>query len=130
MLLVFTSEELEKILRNFSPKSINVEFLGRNQLKLKKSGVSISLFLNKVEPRKISFIYKMGSVVNFLVDKFVNLDKPGIILDKESKQLDVDLDQLIQDEKLKGFYIRQLIFDTEKMIVDFDLKESGEIRKT
>lgn len=129
MLLVFTSEELERIIENFSSKSVKIEFLGDNQLKLKKSGMSISLFLNEVKSKKLSFIYKTSSIVNFLVNKFVNLEKPGIIWNRDSKLIDIDLDQLIQDDKLKGFYIRQLIFDTDKMIIDFDLKESGEIQK-
>ncbi|WP_296702293.1 hypothetical protein [Algoriphagus sp.] len=129
MLLVFTSEELERIIEKYSSKSVKIEFLGDNRLKLKKSGMSISLFLNDVKPRKLSFIYKMGSIVNFLVDKFLSFEKSGIIWNKETKQIDIDLDQLIQDEKLNGFYIRQLILDTEKMILDFDLKENGEVLK-
>lgn len=130
MLLVFTSDELERIVENYSTKRPKIEFLGDNQLKLKISGMSISLFLKEVKPRKLSFIYKMGSIVNFFVEKFVDFDKPGIIWDKEFEQITIDFDQLIQDEKLDGFYIRQLLFDTGKMVLDFDLKEIEEIRKS
>lgn len=129
MLLVFTSEELERIVVKYSTKRPKIEFLGENQLRIKISGMRISLFLREVLPRKISFIYKMGSIVNFFAEKFVNLSKPGIMWDKESKLINIDLDLLDQDVKLSDFYIRQLIFDTKKMVIDFDLKDSEETKK-
>jgi len=123
MLLVLKSEELERIVENYSTKRPKIEFQGENQLSIKISGMSISLYLKEVMPRRISFIYKMGSIVNFFVEKFVNLDKPGIIWDKESTSITIDFDQLIQDDKLNGFYIRNLLFDKGKMVLDFNIKE-------
>ncbi|MBB6324672.1 hypothetical protein FHS59_000287 [Algoriphagus iocasae] len=125
MLLVFTSKELERIVEEFSKKSPKIEFLGGNRVKIKQSGISISLFLTEVRPRQLTFLYKMSSVVHFFVGKFVELDRPGIIWNKEENKISLDLDQLVQDKKLENFYIRQLLFDTEKMVVDFDLKEKS-----
>jgi hypothetical protein len=124
MLLVFTSKEVERIIGNFSNKRPKIEFLGDNKLKIKISGISISLFLQDVKPKKLSFLYKMNSIVNFFTGKFMNLDKPGIIWDKKSDLISIDLEQFVQEDKLRGFFIRQLLFDTEKMILDFDLKEN------
>ena len=125
MLLVFTSKELERIVEEFSKKSPKIEFLGNNRVKIKQSGISISLFLTEVRPRQLTFLYKMSSVVHFFVGKFVELDRPGINWNKEENKISLDLDQLVQDKKLENFYIRQLLFDTEKMVVDFDLKENS-----
>ncbi len=130
MLLVFTSKEVERIIGNFSNKRPKIEFLEKNQLKIKISGITISLFLHEVKPKKLSFIYKMNSLVNFFTEKFMNLDKPGITWDKKADLISIDLEQLIQDEKLSGFFIKQLLFDTGKMILDFDLNESKEIQKS
>ena len=125
MLLVFTSQELEKLIKKFSSKSPEIQFLGENRIKLKMSGVKITLFLNEVSPRQVSFVYKMGAIVNFLAEKFIKLDKPGIIWDKESSQIQIDLDQIDQKGLLQDFYIRQLIFDEKKMILEFDIKEDS-----
>lgn len=125
MLLVFTSKELERIIEEFSKKSPKIEFLGDNRVKIKQSGISISLILTEVQPRQLTFLYKMSSVVHFFVGKFVELDRPGIKWNKEENKISLDLDQLVQDKKLENFYIRQLLFDTEKMVVDFDLKENS-----
>ncbi len=122
MLLVFTSEELERLAQNFSTKRPRIEFLGKNQLKVKMSKVGLTLFLEKVQPRKISFLYKMNSIVNFFAEKFVKLDKPGIHWDKESNRIELDLDLLLQDEKLKHFHLRQLIIDEEKLIIELEVK--------
>ncbi|MBN3582765.1 hypothetical protein JYB64_10255 [Algoriphagus aestuarii] len=124
MLLVFTSNELERIVEEFSKKSPKIDFLGNNRVKIKQSGISITLFLTEVQPRKLIFLYKMSSVVHFFVRKFVDLDRPGISWNQKENKITLDLDQLIQDKKLENFYIRQLLFDMEKMVVDFDLKES------
>lgn len=89
------------------------------------SGVKITLFLNEVSPRQVSFVYKMGAIVNFLAEKFIKMDKPGIVWDKESSQIRIDLDQIDQKGLLQDFYIRQLIFDEKKMILEFDIKEDS-----
>ena len=125
MLLVFTSQELEKLIKKFSSKSPEIQFLGENRIKLKMSGVKITLFLNEVSPRQVSFVYKMGAIVNFLAEKFIKLDKPGIIWDKESSLILIDLDQMDLKGPLQDFYINQLIFDEKKMILDFDMKEDS-----
>ena len=125
MLLVFTSQELEKLIKKFSSKSPEIQFLGENRIKLKMSGVKITLFLNEVSPRQVSFVYKMGAIVNFLAEKFIKLDKPGIIWDKESSLILIDLDQMDLKGPLQDFYINQLIFDEKKMILEFDIKEDS-----
>jgi len=120
MLLVFTADELERLAGNFSSKKLLIEFLGSNQLKIKVSQISIKLTLEDVQPRKLVFKYKLNSVINFFAERFVNLDKPGLTWDKESNQIQLDLDQLPRDNKLKDFFIRQFIIDEQKMIIDFD----------
>lgn len=127
MLLVLSREELERLVTKYSTKRPKIEFLGENSLKIKISGVSISLFLEEVLPRKLSFIYKMSSFVNFFVDKFVNLEKPGIVLDKESARISIDFEQLVQDKNLAQFYIKQLLIDTEKLVLSFDMSEMPEV---
>ncbi|MBN7815269.1 hypothetical protein [Algoriphagus pacificus] len=126
MLLVFTSQELEKLVKKFSSKSPEIQFLGENRIKLKMSGVKITLFLNEVSPRQVSFVYKMGAIVNFLAEKFIKLDKPGIFWNKESSLILIDLDHMDLKGPLQDFYIRQLIFDEKKMILEFDMKEESE----
>lgn len=128
MLLIFTSDELERIVASYSSKAPKIEFLEENHLKIKISGMSVSLFLEDVQPRKISFIYKMSPMVNFFVDKFVNFDKPGIIWDKESGRISIDFAQLIQDKNINQFYIKQLLFDKEKMVLSFDMNNKEEIK--
>ncbi|MDN3205583.1 hypothetical protein [Algoriphagus sediminis] len=123
MLLVITQGELENLIRNFSKKKIRIEFLGENQLKLKTSGVSLLLFLVEVKPRQVSFAYKMNTVVNFFVEKFLKLDKPGISWDRDQLQIKIDLDQVFLDDKSKDIYLRQLVMDEEKMIIDFYLAQ-------
>jgi hypothetical protein len=126
MLLVFTSDELERLAGNFSAKKPSIEFLGDNQLKVKISKVSIKLSLEEVQPRRLTFSYKMNAVVNFFADRFVSLNKPGIIWDKESDRIHIDFDRMHQEEKLKNFFLRQLIIDNQKMIVEFDLYQKVE----
>lgn len=129
MLLVLSSDELERLVKKYSAKSPKIEFLGDNSFKIKISGISISLFLEKVLPRKLSFIYKMNSVVNFFVEKFLDLEKPGILWDKEEERIELDFDQLISKDKIEDFNIHQLLIDQDKMILDFELKDpsgSGE----
>jgi hypothetical protein len=121
MLLVFTSDELERLAEKFSGKKLEIEFLGTNQFKVKASNVSVKIFLEEVQPRRLTFSYKMNAVVNFFAERFVNLDKPGIIWDKQSDKFHLDFDQMPQDEKTKDFYIKQMIIDDQKMIIDFDL---------
>jgi len=120
MLLVFTADELERLVGNLPFKKLSIEFLGSNQLKIKVSRISIKLTLEDVHPRKLVFSYKMNSVINFFAERFVNLNKPGLIWNKESNQIQLDLDQMLQENKLKEFFIRQLIIDDQKMIIDFD----------
>jgi hypothetical protein len=50
----------------------------------------------------------------------VNLNKPGLIWNKEFNQIQLDLDQMTQENQLKNFFIRQLIIDEQKMIIEFD----------
>lgn len=130
MLLVLSPEELEKLVTKYSTKRPKIEFLGENSLKIKISGISISLFLEEVLPKKLSFIYKMSSLVNFFVNKFVNLNNPGIVWDKESEKISIDFEELIQDKNLAQFYIKQFIIDAEKMVLSFDLNEIPEVTET
>lgn len=130
MLLVLSPEELEKLVTKYSTKRPKIEFLGENSLKIKISGISISLFLEEVLPKKLSFIYKMSSLVNFFVNKFVNLNNPGIVWDKESEKISFDFEELIQDKNLAQFYIKQFIIDTEKMVLSFDLNEIPDVTET
>jgi len=123
MILVFTADELERLAGNFSAKKPSIEFLGDNQLKVKVAQVSIKLALKEVQPRRLIFTYKMNAVINFFADRFVNFNKPGINLDKESDQIHIDFDQMPQPEKLANFFLRQLIIDDQKMIIDFDIFE-------
>lgn len=126
MLLVFTSEELERLVVNFSAKKPSIEFIGNNQLKVKVSQVSVKLSLEEVQPRRLTFSYKLNAFVNFFADRFVNFDKPGIIWDKESDRIHIDFDQMPQGEKLNNFFLRQMIIDNQKMIIDFDLYQRVE----
>lgn len=121
MLLVLTSEELERLARRFSAKKLSIDFLGQNQLKVKVSRVSIKLLLEEVEPRKITFSYHMNAIINFFAARFVDLDKPGLTWDKEFSKIHLDFDQMPEDDKTKDFFLRQLIIDDQKMIIDFDL---------
>ncbi len=127
MLLVFTSEELERLVENFSGKRIKIEMAGDNKLKVSKSLVNVSLFLEKVEPKKISMLYKMNSITNFFANRFVKLAQPGIQWDKEENRLEINLDELIPDEKLKNFYIRQLLITDQKMIIEFDISSKNHL---
>lgn len=126
MLIVFTQDEVQRLIQNFSKKKIKVDFLVENQLTLKLSGVKLHLFLTEVRPKRVTFIYKMNSVVNFILDKFLDLDKPGILWDKEADTIGIDLNQFLKDEKMSDFFLRQLLIDESKMILDFDLAESKE----
>ena len=126
MLLVFTQDEVQRLIQNFSKKKIKVDFPGENQLTLRHSGVKLHLFLTEVRPKGVTFIYKMNSVVNFILDKFLDLDKPGILWDKEADTIGIDLNQFLKDEKMSDFFLRQLLIDETKMIVAFDLAEPKE----
>lgn len=126
MLIVFTQDEVQRLIQNFSKKKIKVDFLVENQLTLKLSGVKLHLFLTEVRPKRVTFIYKMNSVVNFILDKFFDLDKPGILWDKEADTIGIDLNQFLKDERMSDFFLRQLLIDESKMILDFDLAESKE----
>lgn len=126
MILVFTSDELERIARKFSAKKPSVEFPGNNQLKIKVSGMNIKLLLEEVQPRKLTFSYRLNAFVNFFAERFVRLDKPGLIWEKEFNRIHLDFDQMPQDEKTKDFFFKQLIIDEHKFIVDFDLYQDLE----
>lgn len=121
MLLVFTSDELERLARRFSAKKPSIEFLGTNRLRVKVSRLNIKLFLEDVQPRRLTFSYKMNAFVNFFAERFVKFEKPGLIWEKETNLIHLDLDQMPQDDKTKDFFIRQLIIDDQKMIIEFDL---------
>jgi hypothetical protein len=121
MLLVFTSDELERLAKRFSAKKFSIEFIGGNQLKVKVSPLSIKLLLEEVQPRRLTFSYKMNALISFFAERFMHLDKPGLIWDKESDRIHLDLDKMPQDDKTKDFFIRQLIIDDQKMIIEFDL---------
>jgi hypothetical protein len=121
MLLVFTSDELERLARRFSAKKPSIEFLGNNQLKIKVSRMNIKLLLEEVQPRRLTFSYKMNALIHFFAERFMNLDKPGLIWEKGLDRIHLDFDQMPQDDKTKDFFFRQLIIDEQKLIVDFDL---------
>lgn len=123
MLIVFTQDEVQRLIQNFSKKKIKVGFPGENQLTLKLSGVKLHLFLSEVRPKKVTFIYKLNSLVNFILEKFLDLDKPGILWDKEVNTITIDLNQFLRDEKVKNFFLKQLLVDDSKMVMDFDLAE-------
>ncbi len=120
MLLVFTADELERLAGNFSAKKPLIEFLGANQFSVKISRISIRLSLLEVQPRKLRFSYKMNAFIHFFAERLVNLNKPGLNWDKKSNVIELNFDQMPQDEKLKDFFLRQMIIDEEKMIIDFD----------
>ena len=126
MLLVITSEELERLIDKFSAKRLSIELLGANQLKVKVSQVSIRLSLEEVLPRGLVFSYKLNAIVNFLAEQFVNLKIPGVLWDKKTDRIHIDFDQIPQKEKLKDFVLRQLILDDQKIIVDFELNQKME----
>lgn len=126
MLLVFTSDELERLAEKFSAKKTSITFLGKNQLRVKASSVGITLFLEEVQPRRLTFSYKMNLIIKFFTDLFITLDKPGLIWDKEGDKFHLDFDQMPQDDKIKDFFIKQLIIDDQKMIIDFDFYETLE----
>ena len=120
MLLVFTADELERLAGNILAKKPTFEFLGANQLKVKISRISVKLLLKDVQPRKLTFSYKINAFINFFAERLINLNKPGLIWDKELSLIHFDLDQIPQDEKFKNLFLRQLIIDDQKMIIDFD----------
>jgi hypothetical protein len=120
MLLVFTSDELERLAEKFSAKKPSIEFLGNNQVRVKASSVSIKLFLEEVQPRRLTFSYKMNVIIKFFAEQFISLDKPGLIWEKEADRFHLDFDQMPQDDKIKDFFIKQMIIDDQKMIIDFD----------
>ncbi|MHA7130189.1 hypothetical protein [Algoriphagus namhaensis] len=126
MLLVLTQEETQQLIQNQSKKKIKVDFPGENQLTLKYSGVKVNLFLSEVRPKQVTFIYKVNSVVNFLLDKFLNLDKPGIFWDKEADTITLDLKQIGRGEQLDPVYLKQMLIDDGKLILDFDLVAAEE----
>lgn len=125
MLLVLASDELQGLIQNFSKRKIKVEYLSDNQLKLKFSGMTVSLFLSEVRPKSVSFIYKMNSFVSFLLEKVVAIDRPGITLDKEENKIELDLNQILKGEKAQAFYLKRFLMDDGKIIIDFQLEEKG-----
>jgi len=126
MLLVFTSDELERLAKRFSARKLSIEFIGGNQLKVKVSQLSIKLLLEEVQPRRLTFSFKMNALISFFADRFIHLEKPGLIWDKESDRIHLDFDKMPQDDKTKDFFIRQLIIDDKKMIIEFDLYQKPE----
>jgi len=126
MLLVFTSDELERLVKKFSAKKPRIEFVGGNQLKVKVSQVSIKLLLEEVRPRRLTFSYKMNALIHFFAERFMHLDKPGLIWEKELYRIHLDLDKMPQDDKTKDFFFKQMIIDEQKLIVDFDLYQDLE----
>jgi hypothetical protein len=126
MLLVFTSDELERLAKRFSAKKPSIEFLGTNRLRVKASSVNIKLFLEDVQPRRLTFSYKINAFINFFAERFVKFERPGLIWEKETNLIHLDLDQMPQDDKTKDFFFRQIIIDEQKLIVDFDLYQDLE----
>ncbi len=126
MLLVFTSDELERLVNFFLAKKPRIEFIGDNQLKVKVSQVSITLLLEEVQPRRLTFSYKMNALISFFAEKFMHLNKPGLVWEKELDRIHLDFDKMPQDDKIKDFFLRQMIIDEQKLIIDFDLYQDLE----
>jgi hypothetical protein len=126
MLLIFTSDELERLAWNFSAEKPRIEFIGDNQLKLKVSQVSIKLLLEEVQPRRLTFSYRMNALISFFAERFMHLDKPGLVWEKELDRIHLDFDKMPQDDKIKDFFLRQMIIDEQKLIIDFDLYQDLE----
>ena len=96
MLLVFTSDELERLAKRFSAKKPSIEFLGTNRLRVKVSSVNIKLFLEDVQPRRLTFSYKINAFINFFAERFVKFDKPGLVWEKELDRIHLDFDKMPQ----------------------------------
>lgn len=121
MLLVFTSDELERLAKKFSAKKTSIEFLGNNQFKIKVSQFNIKILLEDVQPRKLTFSYKMNALISFFVERFMNLKKPGLIWEKEADRIHLDFDQMLQNNKTIKFFFKQITIDKQKLTIDFDV---------
>ncbi len=126
MPLVFTSDELERLAKIFLTKKPRVEFIGDNQLKVNVSQLSITLLLEEVQPRRLTFSYKMNALISFFAEKFRHLNKPGLVWEKELDRIHLYFDKMPQDDKIKDFFLRQMIIDEQKLIIDFDFYQDLE----